>query len=78
MEPIYPSGALRKKIQGDVVLEVVTGPDGHVEKATVLSGHQLLREAAVKAAMQWVHDPTPVDGKPASRVFTVTLNFEMY
>lgn len=78
VEPTYPVEALRKKITGEVVLEVATDPEGNVIKAVVRSGHPLLHEAAVEAAKKWKHAPTPVDGTPTSRLFTVSIVFEIY
>ena len=78
VEPVYPTDALRQKIEGQVLLEVVTDNAGNVTKATVLEGHPLLKEAAVNAVMQWKHQPTPVNGKKVSRVFNVTLTFQLY
>ena len=77
-EPIYPIEALRNNVQGKVLLEVVTDAQGNVVKAAVIKGHPMLRDAAVHAAMQWKHEPAPVNDKPVSRVFTVTINFEIY
>lgn len=78
VEPIYPIDALRNRVQGKVLLEVVTDSGGSVIKATVIKGHPMLRDAAVRAALQWKHEPVPVKDKPVSRVFTVTIDFEIY
>ncbi|MCP5104128.1 MAG: TonB family protein [bacterium] len=78
VEPVFPIEALKEHIQGDVVLEVVTDPGGYVVEAKVTRGHPLLRDAAIQAVKRWKHEPTPVDGKPISRVFEVTLTFEIY
>ncbi len=78
VDPTYPIEALRKTVTGEVVLEVATGPEGNVLRAVVQSGHPLLREAAEEAVKKWKHAPTPVDGAPTSRVFTVSIVFEIY
>lgn len=78
VEPTYPIEALRKMITGEVVLEVTTGPEGNIIEAVVQSGHPLLREAATAAVKKWKHAPTPVNGAPTSRVFTVSIVFEIY
>ncbi len=78
VEPDYPLDALKLNIQGDVLLEVTTDARGNVTGAKVLKGHKLLRDAAIKAVKQWKHEPAPIDGKDADRVFTVTINFDIY
>lgn len=78
VEPVYPIEALRRLIAGQVTLEVVTDPEGNVIEAAVKKGHPLLRNAALQAVKQWKHEPTPVDGESISRVFTVTITFEIY
>jgi TonB family protein len=50
--PIYPRLALIAHISGDVEVAVGVRRDGSVESASVISGPQLLRQAALESAQQ--------------------------
>jgi len=41
----------------------------------VVSGHPLLRSAAVAAVKQWVYRPTYLNGKPVESESRISLNF---
>jgi TonB family protein len=60
-----------------VVVEVVVDRTGMVSSARALSGHALLREAAVAAALQWQWKPTLLSGVPVQVVGTITFNFTL-
>lgn len=49
----YPSEALNKRIEGDVVVELTLGATGAVSDAHVLSGPDELRKAALESVLQW-------------------------
>jgi TonB family protein len=66
--PTFPEG-----VRGSVILELTVGPNGAVTNATVLRGSPGLDEPARQAALQWVYEPTLVDGKPVSVLLTVSL-----
>jgi protein TonB len=78
VNPIYPVEALRKKIEGQVLVEVVTNRKGEVLSATVITGPLLLREAAIEAVKQWKHEPYQGNNKPLKRIFTISISFEIY
>jgi TonB family protein len=73
--PGYPLLAKIAHIEGPVVVEAVVAPDGTVSDARVLSGHRLLRGAAVEAVRQWRYRPYLINGRPAEVSTTVTLDF---
>jgi len=50
--PIYPPLALQTRIAGDVELTLDIRSNGSVASATVVSGHPLLRQAALDSARQ--------------------------
>jgi TonB family protein len=54
----YPEGAIEKRIQGSVVVEVTLDAAGMVSDARVLSGPPELRRAALQSVLQWhfTHD----------------------
>jgi TonB family protein len=76
VEPIYPEEAKKKGIEGHVVLEVIVDEEGKVSKARPLSGHKLLRNAAIEAAKGWKFSPTQLNGKPVKVLGTITFNFK--
>jgi protein TonB len=73
--PGYPMLAKLAHIDGLVVVRAEVGRDGHVIDVSVLSGHHLLRGAAVDAVRQWRYHPFLVDGAPAPVFTTITLHF---
>jgi hypothetical protein len=50
--PIYPPLALTAAIRGDVALVVQVRQDGTVESVDFISGHPMLKEAAIESAEQ--------------------------
>jgi TonB family protein len=50
LQPIYPPLAKQARIAGDVVVEIQVRKDGSVESTQVISGHPLLRPAALDSA----------------------------
>jgi TonB family protein len=73
--PGYPMLARIAHVQGRVVVEAVVDPNGAVSTAHVLSGHRLLRGAALGAVLQRRYRPYRVDGHPVEVSTTITLNF---
>jgi protein TonB len=73
--PAYPPLARQSGVQGEVVLVVVVGTDGKVKDVTLVSGHPLLRNAAVAAVKQWTYRPTLLDGKPVESESRIVLTF---
>jgi TonB family protein len=74
VEPIYPA---HLKINGDVVVEVTVNQQGYVIAARALTGHPLLRDAAVYAARQWQFQPTILGGQAVKVVGTLTFHFSI-
>ena len=75
--PIYPKEARDQKIQGMVVLRVVIDRQGKVKTLAVISGHQLLVDAAKEAAQRWTFKPYLVDGKAVEVETQLTVNFSL-
>jgi len=74
-DPIYPGIAKQSGVKGAVNLQVTVGTDGRVKAVNVISGHPLLRQAAVEAVMQWVYKPTLLNGVAQESKIQVMLNF---
>lgn len=76
VEPDYPPLARAARISGSVVVEVTLDEDGGVISARAISGHPLLKDAAVNAARRWQFSPTMLSGVPVKVIGTLNFNFE--
>ncbi len=77
VEPVYPPLAKAARVSGTVVVEVTVDEEGNVISARALSGHPLLKDAAVSAAKGWKFSPTMLSGVPVKVIGTITFNFNM-
>lgn len=73
--PRYPAEAKAAGVSGPVSVRVLISEEGKVIEAEAVSGHQLLREAAVEAAKQWVFSPTEKSGAPVKTKGVITFHF---
>jgi protein TonB len=78
VEPVYPEIALRARIQGIVLLEVLIGAEGNVERVELIRGHSLLNAAVLEAVKQWKYSPTLLNGEPVPVIATVTVRFVLH
>lgn len=69
VEPIYPELARKAGIEGMVVVKVLIGTKGDVEKVQVVKSHPMLDEAAIAAAKQFKFKP----GKQRDRFVKVWM-----
>jgi TonB family protein len=74
-DPEYPTIAKSSGAQGEVVLTAMIGVDGKVKDVKVVSGHPLLRNAAVTAVKQWIYRTTLLNGVPVEAETKIQLNF---
>jgi TonB family protein len=74
-QPTYPPAAKAVKASGSVVVQVVVDEKGNVISASAISGHPLLRAAAVVAARQAKFTPTKLAGKPVKVSGILNYNF---
>lgn len=75
VEPQYPKEAKRRHIQGRVVMNVLVGTDGLVQKLLVTSGDPYLVSAAADAVRQWRFKPHNLNGQPSEFETQITINF---
>lgn len=75
--PSYPPVAKAAKATGAVQVQITVSEEGRVIDATAISGHPLLREAAVEAARQWEFKPTVLSGQPVKVQGILTFNFTL-
>jgi len=74
-KPVYPEAALAVKAEGTVVVQITIDESGMVISAEAVSGHPLLRAAAVDAARLATFAPTRLSGQPVKVSGVVTYNF---
>ena len=77
VEPAYPPLAKAARISGSVVVEVTADEEGNVISVRSISGHPLLKDAAVNAARGWKFAPTMLSGVPVKVIGTITFNFNL-
>jgi len=58
-------------------LAALIGPDGHIQQLNVVSGHPLLRQAALDAVKTWVYEPTLLNEQPVSVSTTIDVIFTL-
>ena len=77
VQPVYPPIAKTAHIEGTVELSAVIGTDGHVRDLNVISGHPLLRKAALDAVRQWIYKPPVLNGESVEIVAPVAVIFRL-
>ncbi|PYS52773.1 MAG: hypothetical protein DMG13_15100 [Acidobacteria bacterium] len=60
-----------------LVLEALITREGAVDSLRVISGHQLLIQAALDAVRQWRYRPTLLNGEPVEVITTITVTFTL-
>jgi periplasmic protein TonB len=77
VQPTYPPIAKAARAAGAVQVQVTISEEGRVIAADVVSGHPLLKDAALQAAKQWVFKPTELSGVPVKVQGVLTFNFTL-
>jgi len=77
IQPVYPPIAKTAHIEGTVELSAVIGTDGHVRDLRVVSGHPLLRKAAIDAVRQWIYKPPALNGESVEIVAPIAVIFKL-
>jgi len=77
VQPIYPEEAVRKRIEGQVILELTVAKDGSVSEVTLIKGSPILAEAAMQAAKQWRYPPFLLNNQPVELSVRATVNFSL-
>jgi len=74
-KPPYPPAARAVRASGAVSVQVLIDEGGSVVSASAVSGHPLLRAAAVQAARGARFSPTMLSGQPVKVSGVITYNF---
>jgi len=77
VQPSYPEEARRAKVGGTVVLHAIISKDGTIKNLSIVSGPDLLQEAAAEAVKQWVYEPYLVNGQPSEVDTLIRVNFNL-
>lgn len=81
VKPRYTPDAMRQKIQGMVIVEIIVLPDGTVGKARIkesLDKEYGLDESALETARKWTFTPATLNGQPVAVLTTVSLMFQLH
>ena len=76
--PAYPPIAMAARVSGTIVVELLVSKSGDVLCARAVSGHALLRKAAVNAALKWQFDPGDSSGDAVKTLGTVAFTFKQH
>ena len=75
--PLYPDAAKRMRTQGVVSVDVILDEAGKVVSANASSGPQILREAAIQAALKARFSPTKLSGQPVKVSGVINYKFAL-
>jgi protein TonB len=75
--PLYPDAAKRMRTQGVVSVDVILDETGKVVSANATSGPQILRDAAVQAALKARFSPTKLSGQPVKVSGVINYKFAL-
>jgi protein TonB len=76
VQPPYPAIARSAHVTGQVNVQVLIDENGNVVSASAISGHPLLRAAAVNAARSSKFSPTKLSGQPVKVNGVIIYNFQ--
>src|SRR5579862_3557585 len=76
-DPKYPKEARKKKIQGQVVLQVTVAQNGKINRAAGISGDPTLLNAAEEAVFKWEFEAFTQNGQAVSVQQNLTFNFDL-
>lgn len=77
IHPQYPAVAKAAGAEGPVQVQITVNEEGAVTAAEAISGHPLLRSAAVDAARLWTFKPVELGGKAVKAQGLLTFNFAL-
>jgi protein TonB len=77
IRPVYPVIAKAAGVQGTVIVEAVISRKGTIESLRVVSGPQMLQNAALEAIREARYQPYRLNGEPTDVQTTITVNFRL-
>ncbi len=76
--PVYPAIAKAAGTQGTVVLAASISRNGTIENLRVISGSQMLQQAAIDAVKTWRYRPYLLSGEPVEVETTINVIFTLH
>jgi protein TonB len=73
----YPAVAKAARASGTVVVEALVDEKGYVRCARGISGHPLMRRAAINAALEWKFTPLEEFGHPTRMIGRIAFHFRL-
>jgi TonB family protein len=73
-----PPEAIRKRISGRVVVELILGVGGNTKELKAVEGDPILTAAVLDAVKQWRFAPTQLDGDPVEIDLRIPFTFEIH
>ena len=78
IDPEFPEEARKRRIQGDVELEIIVAPDGTLSRAEVTkTSDPVFNQKALEAIREWRFEPATKDGEPVAVRLTVEMSFRL-
>ncbi len=78
VRPNYTNDALAKKVEGEVLLEVVILAEGKIGPVRILRGLSAgLNEKAIECVLQWVFVPGKFKGQPVDVLAEIQVDFSI-
>jgi len=77
IRPVYPIIAKAAHVEGSVVVEAIISRTGTIESLHVVSGPQMLQNAALDAIREARYQPYRLNGEPTEVETRITVNFRM-
>jgi TonB family protein len=75
IRPVAPANAIRSYVTGNVELNALVDAEGRVKSASVISGPEALRDAAISTVKQYKYAPATQSGRPVAAHIDVTVQF---
>jgi TonB family protein len=75
--PVYPALAKSLRVSGDVVVDALIDATGKVTATKVVSGPDLLQNAAIQTVRQWKYEAARLDGQAVAMHLNVTVKFHL-
>jgi periplasmic protein TonB len=75
--PTYPVIARSAHVSGTVILAATISTEGRIENLRIISGHPMLRQAAIDAVKTWRYRPYQLNNQPVEVETTININFTL-
>ena len=75
--PAYPIIARTARVSGTVVLAATISTTGTIENLRVISGHPMLRQAAIDSVQNWRYHPYRLNNQPVEVETTINVVFSL-